>query len=150
MLGHAHQDDVNREDSMMPSRPLRVSSATDNSPWSMATSPHLAGKLRDALGADAGTELVLNLDKAMNDVRELRADVAELRHEMQVGFDRLQQSISSLRADMKGEFAAELGRTTVHLSDKIAAVKTDLMKWSFVFWIGAVTSIALLAGVLRG
>jgi hypothetical protein len=25
----------------------------------------------------------------------------------------------------------------------------DLMKWSFVFWVGAVTSIAVLAKLLR-
>jgi hypothetical protein len=32
---------------------------------------------------------------------------------------------------------------------KIADVKGDLMKWSFVFWCGAVASVAALAGVLR-
>jgi hypothetical protein len=25
----------------------------------------------------------------------------------------------------------------------------DLIKWSFVFWVGAVAAIAMLAGVLR-
>ena len=123
---------------MMPSRPHRVSSAPANPPWSMATSPHLAGKLRDALGADAGTELVLSVDRAMNDITELRADLAELRHEMRVGFERVEQSMK-----------AELARTTVLLSDRIASTRTDLMQWSFVFWVGAVGAIALLAGVLR-
>ena len=32
---------------------------------------------------------------------------------------------------------------------EIAGVKSDLMKWSFVFWCGAVAAIAALAGVLR-
>jgi hypothetical protein len=31
---------------------------------------------------------------------------------------------------------------------RVAEVKADLMKWSFVFWVGAVTAIAALAGVL--
>jgi hypothetical protein len=35
------------------------------------------------------------------------------------------------------------------LGARIADVKSDLMKWSFVFWCGAVAAIAALAGVLR-
>jgi hypothetical protein len=56
------------------------------------------------------------------DVRaELRADIAELRHEMQVGFARLET-----------RFERRFG---------------DLIKWSFVFWVGAVAAIAMLARV---
>jgi hypothetical protein len=57
------------------------------------------------------------------DVRaELRADIAELRHEMQIGFARLET-----------RFERRFG---------------DLIKWSFVFWVGAVAAIAMLARVL--
>lgn len=119
----------------------------------MATSPHLSGKLREALGSDAGEELVGIVDKAASDISELRADVAELRHEMQVGFARLEHLIASQSAGLKNElkagFSQQLADTTVHLSDKIAAAKSDLMKWSFVFWVGAVASIAMLALALR-
>jgi hypothetical protein len=54
---------------------------------------------------------------------EVRADIAELRQEMQVGFARLET-----------RFERRFG---------------DLIKWSFVFWVGAVAAIAMLAGVLR-
>lgn len=37
----------------------------------------------------------------------------------------------------------------VTLEVKLGDVKGDLMKWSFVFWCGAVASVAALAGVLR-
>lgn len=35
------------------------------------------------------------------------------------------------------------------LEVKVGDVKADLMKWSFVFWVGAVGAISALAGVLR-
>jgi len=58
------------------------------------------------------------------DVRaQLRADIAELRHEMQVGFTTLET-----------RFERRVG---------------DLIKWSFVFWVGAVGAIAMLARALR-
>ena len=62
----------------------------------------------------------------------VRADVAELRHEMQLGFARIEAKLEQvpLRAEMEKRFA-------------------DLLKWSFVFWVGAVGAIAALAGVLK-
>lgn len=57
-----------------------------------------------------------------SEVTQLRADIAELRQEMQVGF-----------AALETRFERRFG---------------DLIKWSFVFWVGAVAAIAMLAGVL--
>jgi hypothetical protein len=37
----------------------------------------------------------------------------------------------------------------VRLTREIGNVKADLMKWSFLFWVGAVSAIAMLAGVLQ-
>ncbi len=62
----------------------------------------------------------------MDGVDSMRADIAELRHEMQVGFARLEAKIETTMA-----------RGTA-----------ELIKWSFVFWVGAVISIALLAKIL--
>lgn len=56
------------------------------------------------------------------DLAQLRADIAELRQEMQVGFAKLET-----------RFERRFG---------------DLITWSFVFWVGAVAAIAMLAGVL--
>ena len=89
----------------------------------MPISAHLVRKLEEALGTEAAEDLVSQL----TDIQSLRADVAELRHEMQLGFGRL---------DTRIETIAE--RTTA-----------TLLKWSFVFWVGAVGAIAALAGVLR-
>ena len=85
----------------------------------MPLSPHLQRKLQEALGHEAAEDLVSWMEKA--DAH--RADVAELRHEMQLGFARIETMLEK-----------RFG---------------DLIKWSFVFWVGAVTAIAALAGVLR-
>lgn len=53
----------------------------------------------------------------------LLADIAELRHEMEVGFASVETRIE---------------RSTA-----------DLMKWPFVFWVGAVGALAMLARALR-
>ena len=122
----------------------------------MAASPHLSGKIRETLGDDAGQELIGIVDKAASDISELRADVAELRHEMQVGFARIEQAMLAMRSDLKLDLTEQLSGVRDGLAGKIAAVQTDvanvkadLMKWSFVFLVGAVAAIALLAGVLR-
>lgn len=47
---------------------------------------------------------------------------------------------------MRGDMAA----TEMRLGERISNVKADLMKWSFVFWVGAIAAIAILAGVLDG
>jgi pheromone shutdown protein TraB len=89
----------------------------------MPLSPHLQRKLQESLGQEAAEDLVSFMEKA--DAH--RADVAELRHEMQLGFTRLE---SRMEAMLEKRFS-------------------ELLKWSFVFWVGAVTAVAALAGVLR-
>ena len=79
----------------------------------------------DARASDGPTRSDLAAVRSdLADVRaELRADIAELRQEMQVGFARLET-----------RFERRFG---------------DLIKWSFVFWVGAVAAIAMLARALR-
>jgi len=60
----------------------------------------------------------------------MRADIAELRQEMQVGFAKLHAEMAHLEIRFERRFG-------------------DLIKWSFVFWVGAVGAIAALAGLLR-
>ena len=65
---------------------------------------------------------------------DVRADIARLRDDMNA-------KLSALREDMgrmEGRFEAILERRF-----------SDLLKWSFMFWVGAVAAVALLAGVLR-
>lgn len=85
----------------------------------MPISMHLVKKLHETLGPEAAEDLVSLIEGS----ESLRADLAELRHETQLGFTRLDAKLDQLKA--------------------------ELVKWSFVFWVGAVGAIAALAGVLR-
>lgn len=76
------------------------------------------------------------VDEIRADRGELRAEFAEFRREMQVRFEAIDTRFD--RVDQRFQT----------LEMKLADVKADLMRWSFVFWVGAVTAIAALAGVL--
>ena len=104
---------------------------------SVPITPHLSRKLQQALGEEAAVEFmswIQRVDARTSDVARLRetmrADIAELRQEMQVGFAKLHEEMARLEARFERRFG-------------------DLIKWSFVFWVGAVGAIAMLAGVLR-
>jgi uncharacterized tellurite resistance protein B-like protein len=95
--------------------------------------PRLSRKLLEALGEEAAEDL-MDWMQQVDTLRELsrqemRADLAELRQEMSVGF-------AGLRQDM------------AHMETRLERRIADLIKWSFVFWVGAVGAIAMLAGVL--
>jgi hypothetical protein len=111
----------------------------------MSVSPRLSTKLHETLGQSAAEDLVTWLDEERSErlqLREaIRADFAELRQEMHAGFAKTHDRIHDVETTLRGE---------IHVVDRrVAEVKADLMKWSFVFWVGAVTAIAILAGVLR-
>ena len=90
----------------------------------------MSRKLQDTLGVEAGEELVT----WMSNVDDLRADVAELRHEMDRRFISLE---------------SRMEQNTSRLEALIERRTADLIKWSFVFWVSAVGAIAVLAGVLK-
>ena len=98
----------------------------------MPVTPRLSRKLHQALGEEAAEDLVNWMQRVDAQGAEVatRADVAELRQEMKVGFAELRQEMAHLEARLERRIA-------------------DLIKWSFVFWVGAVGAIAMLAGVLR-
>src|SRR5689334_6917624 len=107
----------------------------------MPLSPHVSRKLQEALGVEAGEELVT----WMSNVDDLRGDVAELRHEVEQRFtaleSRMEQRFASQESRMEQGFA--------RMETLIERRSADLIKWSFVFWVSAVGAIAALAGVLK-
>ncbi|MGK2934961.1 MAG: hypothetical protein ACSLFE_06910 [Gemmatimonadaceae bacterium] len=94
----------------------------------MATT-RLPSALRESLGPHAAEDLVTIVDEMRAEHAAFRGDFAEFQREISARFDRIDQRFQTLEI-------------------KLGDVKADLMKWSFVFWIGAVTAIAVLAGVL--
>jgi hypothetical protein len=117
----------------------------------MPISSHLLQKLQQALGATAAEDLVSWIEGS----ESVKADLAELRHEMQLGFSRIDARFERIEARfiaIDGRFVAIDGRfeqLRLDLEKTIEKRFADLLKWSFVFWVGAVAAIAALAGVLR-
>ena len=99
----------------------------------MTVTSRLSRKLYETLGDDAGHDLV----DWMQQIDTQRADL-ELND---LNFARF--------AALIGEFRSEVRTEIARLETRIERTKADLIKWSFVFWVGAVGSIALLAGVLK-
>ena len=133
----------------------------------------LSRKLHQTLGEEAAEDLVnwmqqvdaqraelreLNeLNFSRFDVRlsqvalrlnDLRAELAELRQEGTAGLAALRQE---LRQEMKetNQGLTDLGKDIAQMEARLERRIGDLIKWSFVFWVGAVGAIAMLAGVLR-
>jgi hypothetical protein len=121
----------------------------------MPISPHLIRKLLEALGDEAPEDLVSQLEHG----DQLRADVAELRHEMQLGFARVDARFAAFDEKFAGidqKFAAidqrldlKVDGLRMEIREQVAGATAKLLKWSFVFWVSAVGAIAGLAGVLR-
>jgi hypothetical protein len=115
----------------------------------MAIPSQLSGKLRESLGSEAGEDLVTWMDEVAAHHEELRAsiraDFAEFRREIR---REMKEEIQALESRMLPRFD-RLDERILYVDRRIGETKADLMKWSFVFWVGAVAAIAALAGVLR-
>jgi hypothetical protein len=121
--------------------------------YAMALPSNVARRLREVLGKEAAEDLVTWMDETST----VRADLAELRHEMQAGFARMEARFEQLQVDLTGrielarsEAKSDIERLRAETSAQIERSRADLIKCSFVFWVGAVTAIAALAGVLGG
>lgn len=74
-----------------------------------------------------------------------RGDIAELKQEMLAMELRLTKHIQEAVSTAVGPLRDAVQAVDKRIDEKHA----DLLKWSFVFWVGAVAAIAALAGVLR-
>ena len=134
----------------------------------MPITARLSRTLHDALGNEAAADLVdwmqqvdtqraelreLNelmyarFDSRMNEARdvtaarfgelrhELRADISELRTETQAGFAGLRIALAEQKFGLAG------------VESKIDRRFADLLKWSFLFWCGAVGAAVLARGL---
>ena len=108
----------------------------------MPIPPDLPRRLHEALGPETAGPMVEWMQEQDRTSRDwaLRSDVAELRHEMHREVDGLRHEMQLGFAGMREDMARLEGRLERRLG--------DLIKWSFVFWVGAVGAIAMLAGVL--
>ena len=118
----------------------------------MPVPQRLNRSLQRALGAEAAEDLVRLLDgvelqrSELSAFREsMRADSAEFRGAMERQLAAFRQEVTVSQASLRQEMTASLAT----LGERIEAVRSDLMKWSLVFWTGAVLAIAGLVVALR-
>ncbi|MBI4420400.1 MAG: hypothetical protein HY560_06205 [Gemmatimonadetes bacterium] len=100
----------------------------------MPVSARLSRKLYETFGDEAAHDMV----DWMHQVDTQRAELRELN---ELNFARF--------AALLGERVSELRQDVSRLETKIEQRSADLIKWSFIFWVGAVGAIALLAGVMK-
>ena len=66
---------------------------------------------------------------------------------------RLGQEMSGVRIDLAKEFAGlrvDLAKESAALRVEFAETRADVLKWSFVFWVGQFTAISgMMAYLLR-
>ncbi|MEX2154555.1 MAG: hypothetical protein WD825_14535 [Gemmatimonadaceae bacterium] len=135
----------------------------------MAVRARLSQRLHDALGAEAAEDMVSLVEELRaereaadksraelanavkqvgDDVRglELRLtkEIAGVKTELVDRIDGVQTGLLDRIDDVKTHLTERIGETRV----EIAQSRADLIRWSFVFWVGAVAAIAMLAGVL--
>ena len=85
-------------------------------------------------------------------MQQVDAQRAELRELNELNFSRFDARLTEARETMRADLAELRQTLQVGLSSvetKLERRSADLIKWSFVFWVGAVGAIAVLAGVLR-
>jgi len=123
---------------------------SDNS--AVGAAQRLPKHLHDALGPLAGEDLVNIIDEIRADsarqLKEHKAWLEERFASIDSRFDKVEAKVDARfdRVDARFEKVEDrVGRLEV----KLGEVQSNLMKWSFVFWVGAVTAIAMLAGVLE-
>lgn len=106
----------------------------------MPISPKLPLKLHERLGDDAMTELLTLFGDLGAETRAefevLRSEIAALRHDMRTQFSEVNHEINDLK-DQMAEFKVEV-------NTKIAGVQSELIKWSFLFWISTIAIIEFL------
>jgi hypothetical protein len=78
------------------------------------------------------------MERVHDEDDNLRGDIRELGHRMDIGF-----------AELGARFEGRIDQRFAQLDNKIEQRHAELLKWSFVFWVGAVAAISALAGVLR-
>ena len=119
----------------------------------MAAPKHVAKKLREMLGNEAGDSMVEWLDERDTHYDELRQEtraefaairqeMAGLREELHVGFSAVDVKFAQLREDMRAGFAA--------MDVKFAQRNAELMKWALGFWIASLLGVVgALAALTR-
>ena len=114
----------------------------------MAAPKHVAKKLREMLGNEAGESMVEWLDERDTHYDELRRDT---RGEFAAVRQEIRQEIGALREEMRAGFAAietrfigmesKMTQSFAAMDVKFAQRNAELMKWALGFWIASLLGV---------
>ena len=117
--------------------------------------PILGLRLRNSLGPEASEDLSNAIEEGQTDMfseaserfeQRLIAVSAELRAEIGRAQSDLRQEMTTMDAGIRVALTEGLSRIRVEMTD----MRVDVLRWSFLFWIGQVAATAtLLAFMLR-
>lgn len=114
----------------------------------MAVPARLTRKLREILGPEAGEDMMTLIEEQRVQRNEILAAVQSSERALVDRIQSVEVRLTERIGNVEARLTERIGDVKADLSERIANVKADLMKWSFLFWVGAVAAIAMLAGVL--
>ena len=98
--------------------------------------PALRGRLED----EATFGLVELLDSERKDWSE---------HVLSVASDRFERRLAQELGAFKSEVSKTLNEVAASIRQDTATARLEMLKWSFVFWIGQVAAVAGLLAFMR-
>jgi hypothetical protein len=104
------------------------------------------------MGDEAADDLVTWMMVVDSNRSELRELIEAYNGRMDVRFEAYELRMDARFAANDARFAAfesRLDTGLAHLEARMERRFADLLKWSFVFWVGAVGAVAALAGALK-
>jgi len=115
--------------------------------------------LRERLGPDATSGLlhVFELERRAwsDEVLNIGAErferrLAETGSALRVQIAQTEAAVRQEMANLESRLRQELGGMEVRIRREIAISRVELLRWSFVFWIGQVVAVsAVMAAMLR-
>ena len=110
-------------------------------------------RLRDKLGSEASQDLSNAFQEVQNDMLALTTDRfdgrliavgSELRSEIYQTQSELRQEMARMDAGIRVALTEGLSKIRTEMSE----MRVDVIRWSFVFWIGQFAATAALLGFM--
>lgn len=99
----------------------------------------LSRKFYEKLGDEVTNELVAWLNAVDQSYRQ------EFRELFEAHFGRLEERVNTLEGRVDAKLAAMETRMDAKFDAKLEALKSELLRWMFLFWVGSMgTVIAIL------
>jgi hypothetical protein len=93
--------------------------------------------LRDRLGESGTRELAEFVERRSDEVRSDVMDMCNVR------VNDVSTQIADRFAEVKMELSEKIGGLKVELSDRLAEMRFELLRWTFVFWVGQFTAVIM-------